>query len=82
MKQNTKKLRNYTVKVISEIIYLVDVQAEDEDDACVQGRYNFQGPCKIKLEGSDEEYEGVINSVWSCDDVEVVKRGTRNGTIL
>lgn len=66
-------MKEYTVKIISEVIYLVDVQAKNKDDAEDIARYNFVGPCTIRLDNSDKEYKGIINDVWSGSDVSVVE---------
>lgn len=65
-------LNEYTVQIISEIVYTVKVKAKNEDDAEDKARYGYVGPCSIKLEGSEEVYYGNINDVWSGEDVEVV----------
>ena len=62
-------MKNYEVSITTEITYTVTIPAENEDDAYKIARYDRVGPCTVKLDGSDEIYEGIIKDVWEGTDV-------------
>ena len=62
-------MKDYEVSITTEITYTVIVPAESEDEAYEIARYDRVGSCTVKLDDSDETYEGIIHDVWSAEDI-------------
>lgn len=62
-------MKDYEVSITTEITYTVTIPAGSEDEAYEIARYDKVGPCTIKLDNSDEIYEGILKDVWTATDI-------------
>lgn len=67
-------MKKYKIPISAEIRYEVTVNAENEDDAMTVACRNYLGPCTIKLEDYGTEYKGVIDALYSDDQLTVLKK--------
>ena len=62
-------MKDYEVSITTEITYTVTIPAESEEEAYEIARYDRVGSCTVKLDNSDETYEGIIRDIWQSNDI-------------
>ena len=65
--------KEYTVEITAEVTYEVKILASDKDEAAVQAKDNYWGPCTLKLKNRTEPYEGYLREPWAWCDIHVVE---------
>lgn len=71
--EDSGDIREYKVRINAVVDYDVIVDAENEEDAQSKAETCQEGPCTIKLKGSDKLYDGILQYVNNIDAITLME---------